>query len=169
MSANNGHFAWVASALDSHGGDLARYALRFLHDQAQAQDVVQETFLRLCQQQPAELNGRLVPWLFTVCRNVALDVRRKEQRMSSIAEEAVATVESPQVAPAEQLERQEQTSQVLAMLARLPANQQEVIRLKFQQGLSYKEISGITGLSVTNVGVLIHTGMKRLREWAKDT
>ena len=53
------------------------------------------------------------------------------------------------------------------MLARLPENQQEVIRLKFQQGLSYKEISSVTGLSVTNVGFLIHTGLKRLREWAR--
>ena len=166
MTANNGHFGWIASALDRHGGDLARYALRFLHDHSRAQDVVQETFLRLCQQQQHELDGRLVPWLFAVCRNVALDVRRKERKMSSLAEETVATV-STQVLPDEQLVQQELTGQVLQMLARLPENQQEVIRLKFQQGLSYKEISSITGLTVTNVGVLIHTGMKRLREWAR--
>jgi RNA polymerase sigma-70 factor (ECF subfamily) len=46
----------------------------------------------------------------------------------------------------------------------LPKNQQEVIRLKFQHGLSYKEISTVTNLSVTNVGFLIHTGLKVLRE-----
>lgn len=167
MTANNGHFGWIASALDRHGGDLARYAQRFLHDHARAQDAVQETFLRLCQQRQEELNGRLVPWLFAVCRNVALDVRRKEQKMSSLAEADVATTTSPQPLPAEQVEQQELAGQILGMLARLPENQQEVIRLKFQQGLSYKEISSITGLSVTNVGVLIHTGMKRLREWGR--
>ncbi len=167
MTVNNGHFGWIASALDRHGGDLARYALRFLHDPSRAQDVVQETFLRLCQQRQAELDGRLVPWLFAVCRNVALDVRRKEQKMSTLAEEAVATISSPQLQPAEQIEQTELAGQVLQMIARLPDNQQEVIRLKFQQGLSYKEISSITGLTVTNVGVLIHTGMKRLREWAR--
>lgn len=167
MSANNGHFGWITSALDRHGGDLARYAFRFLHDQSRAQDVVQETFLRLCQQQQAELDGRLVPWLFAVCRNVALDVRRKEQKMSTLADEAVVRISSPQPQPAEQIEQTELAGQVLQMIARLPDNQQEVIRLKFQQGLSYKEISNITGLTVTNVGVLIHTGMKRLREWAR--
>jgi RNA polymerase sigma-70 factor (ECF subfamily) len=45
----------------------------------------------------------------------------------------------------------------------LPANQQEVVRLKFQNSLSYKEISAITGLSVTNVGYLLHTAIQTLR------
>ena len=49
------------------------------------------------------------------------------------------------------------------LLERLPHNQQEVIRLKFQQGLSYKEIAAITELSASNVGYLIHTAVKKLR------
>ena len=48
-------------------------------------------------------------------------------------------------------------------LEQLPDNQREVIRLKFQQELSYKEISEATGLAVGNVGFLLHTGLKRLR------
>ncbi len=48
-------------------------------------------------------------------------------------------------------------------LEQLPENQREVIRLKFQQELSYKEISEATGLAVGNVGFLLHTGLKRLR------
>ena len=86
--------------------------------------------------------------------------------MSSLAEEGVATVSSPQLPPPEQAEQTELASHVLELLALLPENQQEVIRLKFQQGLSYKEISTVTGLSVTNVGFLMHTGLKRLRKWA---
>ena len=50
-----------------------------------------------------------------------------------------------------------------SLIDHLPPNQQEVIRLKFQQGFSYKEISRITQLSVTNVGFLIHTAVTRLR------
>ena len=49
------------------------------------------------------------------------------------------------------------------MLAGLPDNQQEVVRLKFQDGLSYKEIAGVTGLTVSNVGFLIHTAIHTLR------
>ena len=167
MTAKHGQFGWINAALDRHGGDLARYALRFLHDQNQAQDVVQETFLRLCQQQPADLDGHLVPWLFAVCRNLALDVRRQEQKMSALIDEAAAISETPQLGPPEQLEQTELAGHVLELVARLPDNQQEVLRLKFQQGLSYKEISSITGLSVTNVGFLVHTGLKRLREWTR--
>jgi RNA polymerase sigma-70 factor (ECF subfamily) len=50
-------------------------------------------------------------------------------------------------------------------LSRLTPNQKEVIVLKFQQGLSYEEISQVTGLSSGNVGFLLHHGLKRLREW----
>jgi RNA polymerase sigma-70 factor (ECF subfamily) len=61
------------------------------------------------------------------------------------------------------LERQEAASQVIELLDTLPTNQQEVVRLKFQNSLSYKEISAITGLSVTNVGYLLHTAIQTLR------
>lgn len=88
--------------------------------------------------------------------------------MSSLVAEGVVTVPSSQPPPTEQIERTELAAHVLELLTRLPDNQQEVIRLKFQQGLSYKEISSVTGLSVTNVGFLIHTGLKRLREQARE-
>ena len=52
---------------------------------------------------------------------------------------------------------------MLDLLDALPANQREVIRLKFQNGFSYQEISRISGHSVTNVGYLIHAGLKTLR------
>jgi RNA polymerase sigma-70 factor (ECF subfamily) len=66
------------------------------------------------------------------------------------------------------MERDEQYEGVLSILRTLPANQQEVIRLKFQGDLSYKEISEITNLSTGNVGFLIHTGLKTIREKAQS-
>ena len=48
-------------------------------------------------------------------------------------------------------------------LGTLPAKEREVIHLKFREGMSYREISAVTGHSLSHVGVLIHTGMKRLR------
>jgi RNA polymerase sigma-70 factor (ECF subfamily) len=65
--------------------------------------------------------------------------------------------------PAAVLERREIAGSLLRLLDELSANQREVIRLKFQNDLSYKEISEITQLSVTNVGFLLHTGLKKLR------
>ena len=155
---------WVREALDRYGSALIRYAARLLGSQDAARDVVQETFARLCAQEPGSLNGRMPEWLYTVCRNCALDVRRKEQRMSAISDAVVAAEVSPETGPSEMLESRETTGRMVRLLADLPENQREVIRLKFQHGLRYRQISEITGLSVTNVGFLIHTGIKTLRE-----
>ena len=62
------------------------------------------------------------------------------------------------------LEKEEQLADVLTILNTLPPNQQEVLRLKFQGGLSYAEISRTTNLTAGNVGFLIHTGLKTIRE-----
>ena len=62
------------------------------------------------------------------------------------------------------LEQEEQLADVLKILSTLPTNQQEVLRLKFQNDLSYLEISQVTNLTVGNVGFLIHTGLKTIRE-----
>ena len=119
--------------------------------------------MRLCAEDPGRLNDRLAQWLFTVCRNRALDVKRKESRMSPLAEFELEAYASPELSPALAAERSDATDQVLRLVAGLPANQQEVVRLKFQNGLTYQEISGITNLSVTHVGFLIHTAVKTIR------
>jgi RNA polymerase sigma factor (sigma-70 family) len=75
--------------------------------------------------------------------------------------ETVAAVDDR---PGASIEHEENMSQVLRLMNSLPKNQREVLRLKFQGDLSYKEISEITRLSVTNVGFLIHTAIKTLRK-----
>ena len=81
-------------------------------------------------------------------------------------ESQLGIADTPSVS--ERMETKQSTGQMLSMLATLPDNQQEVIRLKFQNGLSYKEIAGITGHSVSHVGVLIHTGIKSMRAQMKS-
>ena len=154
---------WVRRAVDRYEGPLTLYAARLLGDADAARDVVQETFLRLCAQDRAAIDHHLAEWLFTVCRNRALDVLRKESRMTHLSEEQVQRCLSPAPDPADVAERRELSARVLDLMDRLPMNQREVIRLKFQNGFSYQEISRISGHSVSNVGFLIHAGMKTLR------
>ena len=142
---------------------LTRYATRLLGDPDRARDVVQDTFVRLMGQPPAAVNGHAVEWLFTVCRNRAMDVLRKETRMKRFEEGQAERVTSLDPRPGRTLEQAETQAAVLRLVDRLPPNQQEVVRLKFQNGFSYKEISRITELSVGNVGFLIHTAVARLR------
>lgn len=143
---------------------LVRYATRLLNGDAErARDVVQDTFVKLMAQPTEAINGHAVEWLFTVCRHRALDVLRKEGRMKRFEEGEVERVVAADARPGRSLEAAETHAQLIEMIGHLPPNQQEVVRLKFQNGFSYKEIARITELSVTNVGFLIHTAVARLR------
>ncbi len=166
--APDDHAAWVRSAVDRHEWPLILYASRLMGDDDAARDVVQETFLRLCSQSRADLEGRLAEWLFTVCRNRAVDVLRKDRRMSRIASEVADNRQSPEPEPIDVVEGRETASRLFELLAGLPAGQREVIRLKFQNGFSYREISRISGYSVGNVGYLIHVGLKAIRAKLAD-
>ena len=155
--------SWIRSALDEYEGPLLRYAHRIIGDLDRARDVVQETFLRLIKANREELNGRLSQWLFTVCRNQSLDVRRKETRMTTLNEPTIAESPTSELSPDDHAALHDESQQVASLLNDLPDNQQEVIRLKFQNSMSYRQIAEVTGLSVTNVGFLLHTGLKTLR------
>lgn len=145
---------------------LIRYAAHIVGDIERAREIVQDTFLKLCGQEPAEIRNHLARWLYTVCRNRALDVLRKEKRMTGISDAQLELRAHSGQEVSSAIEKQEQLADVLKILGTLPTNQQEVIRLKFQADLSYLEISRITSLSVSNVGFLIHTGLKTIRERA---
>lgn len=152
---------WFRAAVDQYEGPLVRYAARVTGDLDSARDVVQDTFLRLCRASRAEVDGHLAQWLYTVCRRRALDVRRKEDRMTPMTDTVAQAAAQP---AALKLQTQEAVGRALALLAELPDNQQEVVRLKFQAGLSYKEIAAVTSLSVSNVGYLLHTALRKLRD-----
>ncbi len=156
----------ICDAIAQHERPLLLYAWRLIGNPERAREIVQESFAKLVVEQArGGLNGSLAPWLYTVCRNQALDVRRKERRMKLMIdpEQQADEIESTSD-PAEEAEQTDTTSRVLNLLALLPANQREVIRLKFQGGLSYRQISDVMELSESNVGFLIHTGLKTLRE-----
>ncbi len=164
-SARGNSGDWIREALERNELPLMQYATRVLGgDVDRARDVVQETFLRLCNQKREDVAEHLTEWLFKVCRNQALDVYRKESRMSTLSEEQAKQTVDANASPASAMEREDELSLVLGCLDRLPDKQQEVLRLKFQHGLSYKEIARVTEESIGNVGWLIHQGIKGLRQ-----
>jgi len=76
---------FTRSALIEYEQRLTRYAAHLIGDAELAREVVQDTFLKLCTQKPSRIRKYLAQWLFTVCRNRALDVCRKERRMTPIS------------------------------------------------------------------------------------
>lgn len=155
---------WIRQALDQYEGQLLRYAARLLGDDEAARDIVQETFLELCKTKRSKVEDKLAPWLFRVCRNRAFDMRRKEKRVQALSDEQSQNIESPEPNPQEVIESSQGAQALLGMVQKLPDNQKEIVFLRFQSGLSYKEISEITGHSVSYVGVLIHTAVRSIRD-----
>ncbi len=143
---------------------LLQFATRIIGDRERARDVVQETFVKFQRNDAPSSNGKAATWLFTVCRNGALNVCRKERRMTYLDEELIEARESEQPMPFEQLEQKEAAGFLLRIVATLPLRQQEVIQLKFQSDLHYLQIAEIMQTTVNNVGVLLHTALKTLRE-----
>ncbi|MDR2430039.1 MAG: sigma-70 family RNA polymerase sigma factor [Puniceicoccales bacterium] len=162
----------VDTLVREHQRALIGYARSLVRNDATAHDIVQETFLRLCKspQQPANPKA----WLYRVCRTRAIDWWRQNQREHLIP--ATTTNDDnpdtdfferqpdPAPTPPDTLEHTETLHALNAQLETLTPRQRELLRLKFQAGLSYKEIATATGLTPTNVGFILHTTLATLRQ-----
>jgi len=155
---------WIISLVKRYERPLCSYAFSILRDLERARDAVQDTFLRLCGQTPEKLQGREAPWLFRVCRNRSLDILKKEKPVQPMSDPQEAALSSTEKTPDETAALSDHTRLLPRFLNMLSKNQQEVIRLKFQQQLSYRDIAQCTRLSESNVGYLLHTGIQTLRE-----
>lgn len=161
---NGNHRAWLVAAFERYEGPLVGYAARLVGDLERGRDIAQDAFLRLCRECPEKTADRVAAWLYTVCRNRALDIRKKERRMTALPAETAAVPAANGADPALLAEQRDEAANARSLLDRLPENQQEVIRLKIEHGLKYREISEVTGLSVSNVGYLLHQGLRALRQ-----
>ncbi len=157
----------IDAALTRYERPLVSYARGITGDIESARDAVQETFLRLSRQDVAALEPRLAPWLFLVCRNCALDHCRKIARFPGTPLDDDLPDSSR--SPAESAADDDEASQLRALLDRLPERQRELVRLKFDAGLSYREIGEAMEMSVPNVGFQLHTAIQTLRRLWKTT
>jgi RNA polymerase sigma factor (sigma-70 family) len=156
---------WVRGAVARYERPLTQYAMHILGgDLDRARDLVQEAFLRLCDQDQQYLDSHLAEWLYTVCRNLAIDTKRKDRRMRPMSDEQRASFAAAYESPTDAAERVDSYGRVVDAMQDLPARQQEIVRLKFQAGMSYKQIGDVMNLTATNVGFILHTAIKSLRE-----
>jgi RNA polymerase sigma factor (sigma-70 family) len=145
---------------------LLRYARSLAASEEMAEDLVQEAFMRL-QVQFAQVQSPS-SWLYRTVHNLALNQRRTDKRLVSLepAPDQVTAISSDLLdvhpLPDEQIAAREAASLLKFNLKNLDECSQEIIRLKFTENLSYKEISERTGLSVSNVGYLLHHSLKSL-------
>lgn len=155
------------AALEAHQTPLLRYAMRLVRDEDAAQDIVQEVFLRLFRSPPREGHSRQIStWLYRVAHNLCIDHIRKESRMRE--QERFIPQPAQGALPSDGLSREETRRGLEILMMRLSANQRTVLILKIEEGKSYREISEITGLSISNVGFQIHYALKKLAGLMRD-
>ena len=160
-----GHWAWVREAMEAHQSALIRYAHCLLNDGDQARDAVQEAFIKLCRQPREKVEDRLFPWLFRVVRNQCFNMLRKEKRMSRFDNSHhLSVLEEPAQDHSRKQRKREAISSLFELVEALPRRQRELVLLKFQQDFSYREISEVTGLSIGNVGFILHQAVKSLKK-----
>ena len=154
---------WIEWMVNRFERPLLAYACRLLGgDYARAQDAVQETFLRLCREDREQIEPRVAAWLFAVCRTRVIDMQRSPGHAMNSTDHVSLVDPSPD---ASQLaESAEQSSRLASLVDDLSPRQQEVLRLRMQARLSYREIAEITGLTISNVGVHLHAAVRSLRD-----
>jgi RNA polymerase sigma factor (sigma-70 family) len=155
----------IESLFAAQESALLLYAQKLVHhDTETAEDIVQEAFMRL------HVNFEAVrqpqAWLYRTVHNLAMNHLRAGRKIVPLKEEDPGTPESADVLPSpdEYLVRLENIDQARQCLGELDARGRELVRLKFEEELSYKEISARTNLTISNVGYLLHHAMKHLAD-----
>ena len=150
---------------------LLNFALRYTGERGLAEDVVQEAFMKLHAQFEAVSQPR--PWLYRTVHNLALNRRRDAGKtvsfdsLSENSENENVNASAPETAdvalpPDQQIIRLEGIGLVRISLQALDARSREIVRLKFNDELSYKEIAARLGLTTGNVGFILHTALKTI-------
>ena len=154
---------WFTEEVLPHETILRAYLRRKFPTLTDVDDVVQESYLKIVR---ARLDGRLQSargFLFTVARNIALDVfrRRRTQMPNGIVENDPADVVEDRPGVAENVCRDQELQLLAAAIEALPLRCRQVLKLRKIYGLSHKEIAAQLGISERTVNVQIGLGVKR--------
>lgn len=163
-NAKNNRQAAFEAIVSEYEGPLLRYAARVTNNVDAAQDVVQVAFLRLFKHWDEQLvpSPKISNWLYRVTHNCAVDYIRKESRRSELHK-----AHAEECASSSRFAFGGYTDKVLSALDVLDMREKQLVLLKVFDEKSYKEISDITGLTVTNVGYILHNAMKKMAQRLK--
>jgi len=158
-------------AVSEYEAGLLRYATRILRNPDAAQDAVQEAFLRLFRswKQSLDPSPQLSSWLYRVTHNCAVDYVRKESRRRLLhLKQARERQDFVPPDRGEAFRVSEAAYRASRVLTALSLREQQLVILKVYEEKSYKEISAITGLTVSNVGYILHHAMKKMAAQLKE-
>lgn len=161
----------IAELYDRHSGPLFGLVLRILRNRADAEEVLQEVFVRVWTRADTydERLGCPAAWLTRMARNRAID-RLRARRTREDADTDAATDASPAAAapsrnPEQQAQVAERSERVQSALAALPADQRELIAAAFFEGFTHSELAARFNLPLGTVKTRIRSGMLTMRDF----
>ena len=148
---------------------LVRYLLYLTGRREYAEDLAQETWIRVLQR-GSQYNGRqrFDPWLFAIARNLAIDYLRKKRKAVQTASlpddrDEILLVSSSGPSPFEGAARSQDAMRLAGRLQILPPLYREALLLRFQEDLSLAEMAQVLGAPTTTVTSRIYRGLAALR------
>jgi RNA polymerase sigma-70 factor (ECF subfamily) len=142
---------------------LYRIAYRFLENQADAEDMVQETYIKLWQKRDT-LESLINPESFavTLLKNSCLDaIKKVKPELFRIYETDIPAIDSLSV----QIEDRDKLKHIQVIMNQLPEQQKQIIQLKIWENLSDEEIEKQTGLKKGHIKVIVSRARKTIKEW----
>lgn len=143
-------------------------ASRVLRDEAQAEEVLQEVFLRIWHRADSyKANGYSpMTWLITITRNAAIDRLRRARREGTATEpvEIAERLYDPQPGPEARAVERDEARVLNACLDELPDDRASMVRQAYLQGMTYAELSESTGVKLNTVRTWLRRSLLQLRE-----
>ncbi len=144
---------------------LFRLALRVLLDSGEAEDVVEDTLIRVWERRGELIGvGSIEAYCLTVCRNLALD-RSEKREAQNVSLDTIAYDAPDNACDAEaSMEREEKRKWVGRFFDQLPEKQRTIMQLRDVEGKSYKEVAEILGISEEQVKVNLFRARRAIKE-----
>jgi len=155
------------AVFEQHADKLFRLAVGLLHDEDEAESVVQEAFLRLITKLDSfDGRSRLGTWLYRVTYNLVMDILRQKQPSIELDDIDITPKELTDWGqwPEKIMQQAEETAVLHQAITALPDNLRAIFLLREVEGLSTAETARITGLTEANVKVRLHRARLFLRE-----
>lgn len=144
---------------------LYRFALRFLGNEDEAKDIVQEVLIKVWngREQMNEIHN-WEAWCMRITKNLSLDRIRSLTRRQTQPLEDCFEIREQNLSPHEATEQHESMQRINVMIASLPAKQRQIIHLRDVEGYSYNEICGILEIDINQVKVNLFRARNTVRE-----
>ena len=162
----------LSALVDRYQQELTGYLNRLVGpDWALAQDLAQETFLRVLRQHTNRGERPFKPWLYAIATNLARDYFKSSaaRRSSPLIDEQADALIDEVPGPEEHALQHEQQAMVVAAMNQLNMDYRVTLWLRFYGGLSLAEIAAITGSPLGTVKWRLSTGLQRLRSALAST